>query len=147
LPNFIDIFRTLNGLLLTYHNRSFDKSGPVIPYPYVIDGVLNNLALFIGDFDPGEDPCEGFVASIEANLKGDLDIVRERLDEEHVPQMLWAVMEAVIEVRKRGLKLADLDNWSVTHLRWISAWIEHHGLRIPTVEEVQAAGLEYRSAA
>ena len=119
----------------------------MIPYPYVITGILNNLSLFIGDFDPAKDASEGFVASIEDNLEGDLDIVRERLDEERVPQMLWAAMEAVIEVRKRVLKLGTPDSWSVTHLRWISAWIEDHGLHIPSVEEVRAAGLEYRPAA
>ena len=52
LPNFLDIFRTLNGLLFTYHTRGMAEAGPVIPFAYVTTYVMNNLELLIGPFEP-----------------------------------------------------------------------------------------------
>lgn len=59
LPNFLDIFRTLNGLLFTYHIRGIGETGSVIPFGYVTTHVMNNLELLIGPFEPREDAFEG----------------------------------------------------------------------------------------
>jgi hypothetical protein len=147
LPNFLDIFRTLNGLLLTYHTRTIDQTGPVIPFPYVTKGIMDNLELLIGPFEPREDAFEGngFVSAILANVAGDKKIVRERLHEEHVPQMVGAAVEAMVQVRMKARKLAVLDPWSTNRLRWVSGWIKQRGLDVPTATDVRAATLEYRN--
>ncbi|QPF83988.1 hypothetical protein IC762_30825 [Bradyrhizobium genosp. L] len=145
LPNFLDIFRTLNGLLLTYHTRAFDQAGPVIPFPYVTKGMMDNLELLIGPFEPREDAFEGngFVSAILANVAGDKKIVRERLNDEHVPQMLGAAVEAMVGVRMKARSLSVLDPWSTNRLRWVSDWIKQRGLNAPTATDVRAATLEY----
>ncbi|MGY2909201.1 hypothetical protein [Bradyrhizobium sp. URHC0002] len=145
LPNFLDIFRTLNGLLLTYHTRTIDQTGPVIPFPYVTKGIMDNLELLIGPFEPREDAFEGsgFVSAILANVAGDKKIVRERLHEEHVPQMVAAAVEAMVQVRIKARKLAALDPWSTNRLRWVSNWIKQRGLVVPTAADMRAAAVEY----
>jgi len=146
LPNFLDIFRTLNGLLLTYHTRVLDKAGPVIPFPYVTKGMMDNLELLIGPFEPRDDAFEGngFVSSILANVAGDKEIVRQRLSDEHVPQMLVAAVEAMIQVRSKARKLVVPDPWSTNRRRWVMAWISQRGLDAPSAAEIQGAALEYR---
>jgi hypothetical protein len=145
LPNFLDIFRTLNGLLLTYHTRTIDQTGPLIPFPYVTKGIMDNLELLIGPFEPREDAFEGngFVSAFLANVAGDKKIVRERLHEEHVPQMVGAAVEAMVQVRMEARKLAVLDPWSTNRLRWVNDWIKQRGLDVPTAADVRAAALEY----
>jgi hypothetical protein len=145
LPNFLDIFRTLNGLLLTYHTRAFDQAGPVIPFPYVTKGMMDNLELLIGPFEPREDAFEGngFVSAILANVAGDKKIVRERLNDEHVPQMLGAAVEAMVGVRMKARSLSILDPWSTNRLRWVSDWIKQRGLDAPTATDVRVAAFEY----
>ena len=145
LPNFLDIFRTLNGLLLTYHTRAFDRTGPVIPFPYVTKGIMDNLELLIGPFEPREDAFEGngFVSAILANVAGDKKIVRERLNDEHVPQMVGAAVEAMVQVRMKARKLAVLDPWSTNRLRWVSDWVHQRGLNAPNAADLRTAALEY----
>jgi hypothetical protein len=102
LPNFLDIFRTLNGLLFTYHARVMGSAGAVIPFGFVTTYVMTNLELLIGPFEPNEDSdCEGngFIAAIQKNMKGDQAAVLERLRDERVPQMLRAAVETMIDVR------------------------------------------------
>jgi HKD family nuclease len=148
LPNFLDIFRTLNGLLLTYHTRDIDQTGPVIPFPFVTKGIMDNLELLIGPFEAREDAFEGngFVSAILANVAGDKKIVRERLHEERVPQMIGAAVEAMVQVRMRARKLAFLDPWSTNRLRWVTDWIKQRGLDVPTATDVSAATIEYMPA-
>jgi hypothetical protein len=145
LPNFLDIFRTLNGLLLTYHTRSIDQAGPVIPFPYVTKGIMDNLELLIGPFEQREDAFEGngFVSAILANVAGDKNIVRDRLHEEHVPQMLGAAAEAIIQVRMKARKLAALDPWSTNRRQWVNGWIKQRGLDVPTTADIRTAAIEY----
>lgn len=145
LPNFLDIFRTLNGLLLTYHTRVLDKTGPVIPFPYVTKGMMDNLELLIGPFEPRDDAFEGngFISSIFANIAGDKEIVRQRLSDEHVPQMLIAAVEAMIEVRSKARKLVVPDPWATNRRRWVMAWIRQRGLDVPNAAEIKGAALEY----
>lgn len=45
LPNFLDIFRTLNGVLLTYHHRTMGQSGPVIPFGFITKHIMSNLVV------------------------------------------------------------------------------------------------------
>jgi hypothetical protein len=55
LPNFLDIFRTLNSLLFAYHSRAMKKGSPVIPFGFVTTYVMTNLELLIGPFEERED--------------------------------------------------------------------------------------------
>lgn len=116
-----------------------------MPFGYVVKGMMTNLQLLIGPFEPREDAYEGngFIASVMANLKGDRNIVRERLDEERVPQMLRAAIEAMVDVRARARKMQERDPWAIDRLRWVAAWIMKQGLEEPSAEDVRAAGLEY----
>jgi hypothetical protein len=150
LPNFLDIFRTLNGLLFTYHKRTLGGSAPVIPFGFVTQGVMINLELLIGPFEKGEADWyegDGFVAAIVDNLKGDPELVRERLEEERVPQMLSAAVQAMVDCRAQARKLAQLDAWALSRIRWVAAWIRDQGLDEPTMANVRAAELEHVPAA
>ena len=53
LPNFLDIFRTLNALLLAYHRKRLGGGSQVVPFGYVIQGIMINLELLIGPFEGG----------------------------------------------------------------------------------------------
>ena len=145
LPNFLDIFRTLNGLLFTYNQRVMGSAGAVIPFAFVTTGVMTNMELLIGPFERREDADEdnGFVSAIHANMVGERAVVRERLREERVPQMLGAAIEAMIDVRAKARNLAAPDPWAMNRLRWVSEWIRMQGLDQPTAADVRFAGLEY----
>ena len=145
LPNFLDIFRTLNGLLVTFNKRTV-KGVPVIPHPFVTTGIMKNLELLIGAVDTDGEYIPGFVDSINANFEGDRELVRERLLEERLPQILRAAVEAMIEVRRRGMNLRAADLWSARMRARVSAWIEEKGLPEPSAAEIQIAGTEYGSA-
>lgn len=144
LSNFLDIFRTLNGLLLSFNNRKIEGDKPVVPAPFVTTGIKRNIDLLIGYQDPEEGYVAGFVDSILANYEGDRDLVRKRLSDERLPQMLRAAAEAMIDVRRRALRLATLDAWSIEVLTRVASWLARQGLKMPIAEEVQTAGAEYR---
>jgi len=148
LPNFLDIFRTLNSLLLTYHGRAIDQGGSVIPFAFVTKGIMDSLELLIGPFEEREDQYEGngFIAAILTNISGDKEIVRERLREERVAEMIGAAVEAMVEVRMKARKMVSFDGWSTNRLRWVSNWIKLRGLATPTAAEIRAAALEYMPA-
>ena len=145
LPNFLDIFRTLNGLLITFNKRNI-KGVPVIPHPFVTSGIKTNLGLLIGAFDAEGEYIPGFIDSINANFEGDRQLVRERLGEERVPQILRAAVEVMIEVRRRGMNLKADDLWGARMLKETSDWIAGKGLPEPTAAEIAIAGTEYISA-
>jgi hypothetical protein len=148
LANFLDIFRTLNGLLVTYHSRVMEGTS-VMLFGFVITGIIRNLRLLIGRFDPDEEDDfegNGFIAAIFENFRGNPRVVRERLREEHVSQMLRAAVEAAVDVSMKARKIR-MDPWGINRLRWVSNWIAQQGLKAPTPEEVPAAGLEYTSVA
>jgi hypothetical protein len=150
LANFLDIFRTLNGLLLAYHARTIEGSGPVIPFGHVIRGMMINLELLIGPFENGEAEWyegRGYVASIFNNMQGDKELVRERLREERVPEMLRAAAEALVDCRARARHLSEFDAWALNRLRWVAGWIKNQGFHEPSAEDVRAAGAEYSSVA
>jgi hypothetical protein len=106
---------------------------------------MDNLELLIGPFEPREDAFEGngFVSAILANVAGDKKIVRDRLQEEHVPQMLGAAAEAMIQVRLKARKLAALDPWSTNRRQWVNGWIKQRGLDVPTTADIRTAAIEY----
>jgi hypothetical protein len=146
LPNFLDIFRTLNGLLFTYHRRIMGSAGAIIPFGFITTHIMTNLELLIGPFEPSEDSYyegNGFIAAIQKNMQGDTAVVRERLRDERLPQMLRAAVEAMVDARAKARKMPTLDAWAMSRLRWVSEWIESQGLEAPTAEDVRAAGLEY----
>ena len=143
LPNFLDIFRTLNALLLAYHRKRLGRGGQVVPFGYVIQGIIINLELLIGPFEGGvADWYEGrgFVASIFTNLAGDTEFVRERLQEDRVPQMVRAAAEAMVRCRAQALRLTSLDTWSQSRLRWVTDWIRRNELSPPTPDEDPGSG-------
>jgi len=107
---------------------------------------MTNLELLIGPFEASEESDyegNGFIAAIQENVEGDSAVVRERLRDERVPQMLRAAVEAMVDARAKARKMATLDPWAMSRLRWVSEWIESQGLDPPTAEDVRAAGLEY----
>src|SRR5262249_32525570 len=145
LPNFLDIFRTLNGLLVAFNKRTV-KAVPVIPHPFVTRGIMRNLDLLMGATDADGEYDPGFIDSVNASFEGDRELVRERLLEEHVPQILSAAVEAMIRVRRRGLNLEVADLWSAQMRAKASNWIEGKGLPEPSATEIQLAGSEYVAA-
>ena len=142
LPNFLDIFRTLNGLLITFNRRTVNGV-PVIPHPFVTTGITRNLDLLMGTLDWEGEYARGFIDAINANFQGDRELVRERLSEEHVPQILRAAVEAMIEVRRQGRKLPGGDLWATRMLKRTSDWIDAKGLPQPSATDIQMAGTEY----
>ena len=147
LPNFLDIFRTLNALLLAFHKRRSKEEMPVIPHPYVTAGIGRNLSLLIGSFDSEGTYEPGFIDSIDENFEGDREPVREWLQQERVPQMLQAAVEAMIEVRLAARNLQTWDSWSIEQLRRVSDWIDQQGLQPASPEDIKRAGLEYAAVA
>jgi hypothetical protein len=145
LPNFLDIFRTLNGLLFAYHSRAMAKSGPVVPFGFVTRHVMTNLELLIGPFEVREDAFEGrgFVSAIYANSAGDRTLVRDRLKEERVPQMVCAAIEAMVAVRASARRLPNVDDWAARRLAWVATWIRSQGQQQPSREDVETASVEY----
>ncbi|MGY4346040.1 hypothetical protein ACVWXM_002507 [Bradyrhizobium sp. GM7.3] len=73
-----------------------------------------NVELLIGPYEPREDAYEGngFISAVYANFESDRAIVRERLKEERVPQMLCAAMEAMLRLRANARKMDGLDDWA-----------------------------------
>ena len=143
LPNFLDIFRTLNGLLLAFNGRRLASDPPVIPHPFLTVGMQKNLKLLIGSFRPDEDQDFGFIASIRANLGGDQQIIQERLRREHVPEMIEATVVSMIQVRKMALKLPADDAWALARRHWVADWISENGLDVPSDDDVSLARREY----
>jgi hypothetical protein len=107
---------------------------------------MTNLDLLMGTFDTEGEYSPGFIDSINANFEGDRELVRERLGEERVSQILRATVEAMIDVRRRGMNLRAADLWSARTLKRASDWINGKGLPEPSVAEIQIAGTEYVSA-
>lgn len=145
LRNFLDIFRTLNGLLLTFHARLDPEGKPIIPHAFVTEGIKKNLALLIGP-PPGQvddDADDNYLDAIRDNLGPDRGIMNQRLAAEKMPEMLRAAVEAMVHTRRRALKLKAPDTWTVRHLGWVSQMIADLGLPQPTEGAVQEAGAEY----
>ena len=69
--------------------------------------------------------------------------MHERLLEEHIPQILRAAVEAMIEVRRRGRNLPGADLWAAGILKRASDWFEGKGLPPPSAADIQLAGIEY----
>ena len=142
LPNFLDIFGTLNGILVAYNLRR-PNGVPIMPYPFVVHGIRTNLDLFIGAYDSDGEYVAGFVDAINANVRGDWKLVQERLQTEHVPQILRAAADAMIAVRRAGIRPPGKDTWSAEQLKRVSDWIARQGLAAPSAEDVRLAGAEY----
>lgn len=146
LPNFLDIFRTLNSVLFAYNSRIMSGASAVIPPQFVTHHVMKNVAYMIGAFAPGEDADEddkGYIASIYRNFGGDKALVGQRLVEEGVPHMLIAAVEAVIRVRANALNKKGLDPWAAERLSWAKSWIRAQGANQPTPHQIQIAAQEY----
>lgn len=145
LSNFLDIFRTLNGILVTYHGRLTPDRRPIISHALVTDGIKRSIALMIGPPPDQSDDEEAasFTEAIQANLGQEDSVLVERLLAEHVPEMLRAAVEVMVAIRATALKHSKPDAWALRHLNWVSAWIERQGLQQPTIEAVKEAGEEY----
>jgi hypothetical protein len=148
LSNFLDIFRTLNSLLFAYHYRTAPGVGPIIPFGVVTRYVMISVELLIGPYEPREDAYEGngFISAVYANFASDRAIVRERLKEERVPQMVCAAMDAMLRVRAKARRMDGLDDWGAQRVLWITSWIKAQGQPEPKREDIEAAGLEYLPA-
>jgi hypothetical protein len=111
----------------------------------VTTGVMTNLELLVGPFEQDDGNYEGigFVSSMYDNMSGEKKVVRERLREECVPQMLRAAAEAMIDVRANDRKMTGLDPWAMNRLRWVSEWIDAQGFDQPTAEDIRSSGMEY----
>jgi hypothetical protein len=132
----------LNGLLIAFNKRAI-KRVPIIPHPFVTSGIMANLDLLMGTDGSEGGYARGFIDSVNTNFQGDRELVRKRLLEERVPQILRAAVEAMIEVRRRGMNLRGPDLWATRILKRTSDWIEGKGLPQPTASDIQTAGTEY----
>jgi hypothetical protein len=111
----------------------------------VTQGIKSNLALLIGPLPPDRHlaPDGSFIAAIRSNLGGDAALVRDRMQSDHVPEMVRSAVEAMVAVRQAALKKGNDDPWTLRHLKWVSDWIEAHGLPQPSAEAIREAGAEY----
>lgn len=143
LANFMDIFRTLNSILITYHTRKVENSNdPVIPFGFVLSFVRKNIEILIGDLGHEENQS-GYIAAIKENIRSDPEIIKNRLVTENVPAMIVAAIDVVIEVRALALKKGEGDSWASKHRLWVFDWIKENGLSMPTAEDISQARQEY----
>jgi hypothetical protein len=143
LPNFLDIFRTLNALLVAFNGRK-PNGVPIVPYPYVVLGIRTNIDLLIGAYDEEGEYVPGYVDAVNANIRGDWQIARDRFLIERVPEMLAAATEAMIAARRAGLvKPPPNDTWPSRQRQRLFAWFVKQGLPAPRPEEAKRAAQEY----
>ena len=142
LSNFLDIFRTLNSLLLAFNKRHIDLEDPIVPHAFLTTGMLRNLELLLGPMKQAE---MGFVDSIKKNLGDDIGILQERLQKERVAEMVRAAVEALTDVRRAALEKGRDDKWSSDRIRWVDSWIAANGLDQPSRKNIDYARQEYGS--
>jgi len=142
LRNFLDIFRTLNSILLAFNKRKTNLGVPIIPHAYLTTGMIKNLELLIGPIKAA-DVQIGFVDAVKANLGAEREILRALLKRERVAEMVCAAVEALIDVRRAALNRPLEDRWSSARLFWVHSWIEANGLGSPTPEDIAIAKQEY----
>ncbi|KHK93562.1 phospholipase D-like domain-containing protein [Novosphingobium malaysiense] len=146
LPNFMDVYRTVSGLLLTYHQRKLEGE-TVIPSPYATSGLQQALAALIGPM-ASDDPNErGFVQAIQMNLGTEHEFVRELLERHRVAATVFATVDELIRVRSAALNCSPTDKWSMTRRKWVSDWIAETGLTLPSEGDLEEVGAEFRMAA
>lgn len=146
LQNFLDVFRTLNRLLLTYHKRTI-AGVPVMPHPYVTQGLQQTLALLIGPLEAGEGVHHGFAEAMARSVGTDRELLRNELDRHGTGSMVIAATDALIQVRAAALRKGQEDEWSARRRRWAWEWVSRQGLATVTHEERAAAMSEYQSMA
>ena len=144
LPNFLDVFRTTNSILLTWHSRRSSDGHPIVPDGHVTPLILRNIEFLIGAMPGRADGEQGFIDAIRVNLQSEGDLVLELLGQLSVAPMLRAAVEALVDVREKALGLDGRDRWALAKLRWVSDWIEKNGLKAPTEDAVDTALREYR---
>jgi hypothetical protein len=147
LPNFLDISRTLNALMLAYHHRKIDAE-PVIPHPYVTKGMQQVLGCLIGpiSLDNGA-VSAGYIATIRNNLRGEEQLLREQLCRLGVGAAALATVESLIDVRSAALGCSKDDAWSRRRRAWVQNWLDEFDLESPDEEADGAARNEYKIAA
>lgn len=146
LANFLDIYRTVSGVLLAWHNRRIHDE-IVIPAPFVTRGMQEILATLIGARGEEQAEAPGYGKAILANLSADERLVRAELDRHRVPAIIRATVDEMIRVRAISLRRPIYDAWSQDKRDWVSNWIEEMQLALPSEADVQEIGTEFRLAA
>ncbi|MEO8275815.1 MAG: hypothetical protein ABI639_06315 [Thermoanaerobaculia bacterium] len=85
LENFIDVFTAMIGLLWDYHRRG------VIPAPWLIGRICDYLRIATGGIEHDTDFCEGYLASVSANVRS-ASIVGEAMGEVNFVGHLFAAL-------------------------------------------------------
>lgn len=146
LPNFLDIFRTLSRLLLTWHNRQIEGEA-VIPHPYLTTGIQAILATLIGSREGDESEDEGFGKAVLANLEAEESLVRTEFDRHRVSALARATVDEMIRARAIALKRAVDDDWSRGRRDWVMDWTAGMNLAGPNEADLHDIGAEFRLAA
>lgn len=146
LANFLDIYRTLSRMLLTWHNRRIHDE-IVIPAPFVTKDMQGILATLIGARGEEQAEAPGFGKAILASLRADEGLVRAELDRHRVPAIIRTTVEEMILARAISLRRPIYDAWSQDKRDWVSSWIEEMQLTLPSEADLQEIGTEFRLAA
>lgn len=139
LRNFLDIFRALNQLLVEYHAHG------IVPNFDVIDGITDNILLFVGKRSSHDENADGFIDSVVANLEGEEELIRERFAEEGVPAILIAALREAQQIRaQQDGRLASWPQYLPSYRGHIADGLNRLGLPWPGRAEVSTAAQIYR---
>lgn len=156
LPNFMDIFRTLTGLLLAFHHRQMDGEA-VLPAPYVTKGLQQVLAALIGTMPVAQTSYSlarqevvvspGVVRSVRENLGFDDALVIDHLERQRIAATAMAAIDELIRARSIALNRSNEDKWSLSRREWVSEWLSELGLAMPSDRNLKEVCAEFRLAA
>ncbi len=156
LPNFMDIFRTLTGLLLAFHHRQVDGE-TVLPAPYVTKGLQQVLSALIGTLPVAQqslslsrqkiESSPGVVRSVRENLAFDDALLNEHLERQRIAATAMTTIDELIRARSIALNRPSEDKWSLSRRKWVSEWLSELGLAVPSDTELQEVCEEFRFAA
>lgn len=146
LGNFLDIYRIICRVLLTWHHRKIGEEA-VIPCPFVTTGMQEILSALIGARGGEQADLPGYGRALMISLSADKDLVRAELDRHRVAALVRTTLEEMIRARALSLKRSTDDSWSQTRRDWVSDWIGELQLCLPSEGDLQEIGAEFRLAA
>lgn len=146
LQNFLDVYRTLCSLLLTWHGRVIEGQ-PVMSAGFVTNGLQQVISSLVGT-RPGTAPEQrGFVQAIQISLSCEEKLVRDQLERHRVAATVIATLEELINVRCAARNCSPNDGWSNGRRAWVLDWLATIKLAHPNDDELREVGAEFRIAA
>lgn len=146
LGNFLDIYRIICRVLLTWHHRKIGEV-IVIPCPFVTTGMQEILSTLIGARGDEKADVPGYGRALMINLSAEKALVRAELDRLRVSALVRTTLEEMIRARAISRRLSTDDNWSQNRREWISSWIGEMQLGLPNEADLKEIGAEFRLAA